>query len=177
LLWEAAEGGTGVWERLLQDKQAFAEIAREALIICHFNPLTGEEEKDWIGRCGPACYDCLLSYANQTEHRYLDRWKVRDYFLQLTQAEIITSTEGRDYEAQYHWLGQRLDPASTLERQFLDILYQKKCDCLIMPSIVLSLISPFRQIFIISGIRFPVSAYSSMAQSTSSRIRRNMTKR
>jgi len=126
LLWEAAEGGTGVWERLLQDKKAFAEIAREALIICHFNPLTGEEEKDWIGRCGPACYDCLLSYANQMDHRYLDRWKVRDYFLLLTQAEITPSTEGRDYEAQYLWLGQRIDPASPLERQFLDHLYQNK---------------------------------------------------
>ncbi|MBM4275790.1 MAG: DUF1998 domain-containing protein [Deltaproteobacteria bacterium] len=126
LLWEAAEGGTGVWERLLQDKKAFAEIAREALIICHFNPLTGEEEKNWIGRCGPACYDCLLSYANQTDHRYLDRWKVRDYFLLLTQAEITPSTEGRDYEAQYGWLGERIDPASASERQFLDYLYQNK---------------------------------------------------
>ncbi|MGQ9687398.1 MAG: hypothetical protein ACUVXF_01210 [Desulfobaccales bacterium] len=110
---------------MLQDKEAFAEIAREALKICHFNPLTGEEERDWTNRCGPACYDCLLSYANQMDHRYLDRWKVRDYFRLLTQAEI-KKTQERDYEAQYRWLGQRLDPASPLERQFLDFLYQHR---------------------------------------------------
>ena len=34
------------------------------------------------------------------------------------------------------------------------------CNYLIMLSIVLRLISLFRPIFIISGIRFPVSAYS-----------------
>ncbi len=126
LLWEAAEGGTGVWDRLLQDKKAFAEIAHEALIICHFNPLTGEEEIDRIGRCGPACYDCLLSYANQMDHRFLDRWQVRDYLLRLTQAQIKPAAEERDYQAQYLWLSQRLDPASPLERQFLDYLYQNQ---------------------------------------------------
>jgi len=83
LLWEAAEGGTGVWDRLMEDRYAFADVAREALRICHFDPKTGAPMPEWTERCGVACYDCLLSYANQGQHRRLDRHVVRDYLLHL----------------------------------------------------------------------------------------------
>jgi hypothetical protein len=125
LLWEAAEGGIGVWERMLDDPRSFAEVAREALRVCHFDPTTGAPDPAWAERCAVACYDCLLSYANQLEQRAIDRHLVRDYLLALTTGEL-RATAGRDYETQYRWLRERTDPASPLERRFLDYLYERK---------------------------------------------------
>src|SRR5882672_11181064 len=42
LLWEAAEGGIGIWDRLVADPRAFAELGAVALRICHFDPATAE---------------------------------------------------------------------------------------------------------------------------------------
>ena len=123
LLWEAAEGGTGVWERMLTEPRSFAEVAAEALRVCHFDPTTGEPDPLWTDRCAVACYDCLLSYSNQLEHRAINRHLVRDYLLAMTRAEVVAGPAERSYEEQYQWLRERIDPASTLEREFLDYLY------------------------------------------------------
>jgi len=119
LLWEATEGGTGVWERVMQERDSFAKVAREALRICHFDPDTGEDEPGWHDRCAVACYECLLSYSNQREHPNLDRHLVRDYLLALAGSETAQATGGRSYDEQYQWLFERTDPASSLEREFL----------------------------------------------------------
>jgi hypothetical protein len=101
LLWEAAEGGTGVWERMLADPDSFATVAREALRICHFNLETGETLAGWAERCAVACYECLLSYRNQSDHRYLDRHLVRDYLLALAVVKMVHGTVSRGYDEQY----------------------------------------------------------------------------
>ena len=125
MFWEAAEGGTGVWERLVEEPGAFAEVAREALRVCHFNPDTGEEETGHDPRtCAAACYECLLSYANQLEHRYLDRHLVRDFLLRLAQGTTTAVAAGRSREDQYHWLRGLTDPKSGLEIPFLEFLYE-----------------------------------------------------
>ena len=81
LLYEAAEGGAGVLRRLVEDPTAFAECARIALKRCHFVP-DDSAPHGWrdVGHapgrredCEAACYDCLLSYGNQPDHRRLDR--------------------------------------------------------------------------------------------------------
>jgi hypothetical protein len=61
ILWEAAEGGIGVWERLIEESGAFAGLARTALDLLHFDPATGDEKPGWAERCPAACYDCLLA--------------------------------------------------------------------------------------------------------------------
>ncbi len=126
LLWEAAEGGTGVWERLMSDRGAFAEVAREALRVCHFDPASGQADVEWAMRCTRACYDCLLSYSNQREHRYLDRHTIREFLLLLGSAALVPRTGGRSYEEQYTWLLERTDPHSPFERQFIQYLYERK---------------------------------------------------
>ncbi|MBI2940104.1 MAG: DEAD/DEAH box helicase [Chloroflexi bacterium] len=126
LLWEAAEGGTGVWERLIADRRGFAEVAAEALRVCHFDPAAGAELAGWAERCALACYDCLLSYSNQLEHRLINRHLVRDYLLRLARSEVVASTAGRSYDEQHRWLRERVDPASELEREFLDYLYHNR---------------------------------------------------
>jgi hypothetical protein len=123
LMWEAAEGGIGVWERLIEEHDAFARVAQSALDNCHFEPLTGEPDVGWEERCVAACYDCLLSYSNQPDHRFLDRHLVCGFLLRLSRAEPAHEAAGRGYDEQYRWLREHTDPASDLERRFLDLLY------------------------------------------------------
>jgi len=122
LFWEAAEGGSGVWSRLIEDQAAVGQVATESLKLCHFDPETGndvaEEEK-----CSRACYRCLLSYTNQPDHRLLNRFLVRDFLNQLRQAVTTRQTTGRSYEDHYQWLRERIDPNSNLEAQFLETLF------------------------------------------------------
>jgi len=122
LLWEAAEGGTGVWERIAEDPAAFSKIARQALVACHFDPDTGEQLDTKEAKECAACYECLLSYTNQRDHRQLDRFLVRDLLLRLAGSSALAMTQERSYDEQLAWLLDRVDPASSLERSFLEFL-------------------------------------------------------
>ena len=125
MLWEAAEGGTGVWERIMEEPTAFAELARHALALCHFDPETGEDlEGDDAEDCSVACYQCLLSYSNQLEHRHIDRRVVRDFLLRLCTSTSTVIANGRSREEQFQWLRELTDPKSDLELQFLAFLYE-----------------------------------------------------
>jgi hypothetical protein len=80
LFYESAEGGAGVLRRLLESPQAFAEVAQEALRLCHFDPTTGEDLRRAPNAkedCEAACYDCLMSYFNKSDHRRLDRQEIK----------------------------------------------------------------------------------------------------
>jgi len=121
LFWEASEGGSGIWLRLMEDPDAVARVVAEALTICHFDPETGEDRAE-TDSCVKACYRCLLSYTNQPDHRKLDRFLIRDFLVELRRASTRRSTSGRSYEDQYEWLLDRRDPSSSLEAKFLKVL-------------------------------------------------------
>ncbi|MCK4235680.1 MAG: DUF1998 domain-containing protein [Candidatus Krumholzibacteria bacterium] len=94
LLYEATEGGAGVLKRLVQDPIALNSVAREALELCHFDPDTFQDCGRAPGAreiCDAACYDCLLSYYNQRDHRLLDRKLLPDLLRLWTQAKVKTS--------------------------------------------------------------------------------------
>jgi superfamily II DNA/RNA helicase len=96
LLIESAEGGAGALRRLVDDPEALALAARTALEIMHFDPVTGEDlSRDEEGRehCVLACYECLLSYANQNAHGMINRHLVRDWMLQLAAASVESPHE------------------------------------------------------------------------------------
>lgn len=129
LIWEDAEGGLGVLESLLGRSDGFARVAREALAICHFDEAGHDlrsTAEDPENGCAVACYDCLMSYANQRDHAILDRHSIRDTLLMLTTAHTEITTGGRSYDEQYEWLLERLDPLSDLERRFIDHLYRTR---------------------------------------------------
>ncbi|MBT3391937.1 MAG: DEAD/DEAH box helicase [Chloroflexi bacterium] len=94
LFYEAAEGGAGVLRQLIKDPTAFIAIARTALEICHFDPETGidqQKAQHAEEECEAACYDCLLSYYNQRDHRLLDRKVIRELLMEYRDAIVKTS--------------------------------------------------------------------------------------
>ena len=126
LFWEAAEGGIGVWDRLIDHSGAFAGLAASALRLCHFDSEDGGGPggADGAGaapKCAAACYECLLSYSNQPHHRYIDRMLLPDFLARLATATTVPESE-RDNARHYEHLLGLVDPASTLERDFLDFL-------------------------------------------------------
>jgi very-short-patch-repair endonuclease len=123
LFYESAEGGAGVLRRLLDDPQTFALVAQEALRLCHFDAETGEDlhrapraRED----CEAACYDCLLNYYNQRDHKLLDRTAIRDLLMQLSQTRVISAPAGLS-RAEHLQRLMRL-AASELERKWLRYL-------------------------------------------------------
>ncbi|MCB1100445.1 MAG: DUF1998 domain-containing protein [Verrucomicrobiae bacterium] len=96
LFFESAEGGAGVLRQLLKAPSAFAEVARKALEVCHFDPDTGTDLKRSPGMkedCEAACYRCLLNYSNQREHSLIDRKAIKDVLMTLSKA-ITRQSEG-----------------------------------------------------------------------------------
>jgi hypothetical protein len=124
LLWEASEGGTGIWPRLLGDPRALGQVARAALSTCHFNPEDGSPLEN--GTCSFACYDCLLSYRNQLDHPLLNRHLIRDFLLCLSRSSTVQQAKEQTYDEQFRWLKERLDQNSSLEKDFLELLYRTK---------------------------------------------------
>lgn len=123
LLTEAAEGGAGVLKRLQNEPGALVSAAREALSIMHFDPDTGADlstsvtGSDGDERCEKACYDCLLAYGNQHDHRLIDRHSIRDFLLSLLTARTVAGADGRS--RQEH-IDDLLAVADTdLEREWL----------------------------------------------------------
>lgn len=119
LVYEAAEGGAGVLRRLLDERDAFARVARTALEVCHFDPDTGADRLDQHP-CEAACYDCLMSYRNQIDHQLLDRQLVKDWLL----AAVASHTEAAPTAATREEHADRLVTAaeSELEARFIRYL-------------------------------------------------------
>jgi len=126
LFYEASEGGAGVLRRLVDDADALRRIARQALSLCHFDPEDGHDLDRAPGareRCEAACYDCLMSYSNQPDHRVLDRQAIRDLLLQLAHAEVHPSPSEAP---RAHHLQLLLNATgSDLERRWLRFLDER----------------------------------------------------
>jgi len=119
LFYEAAEGGLGVLRRLVEEPNALALVAQEALRICHFAP----DETDQKPECVRACYECLLSFQNQTEAHLLDRRRVQPLLQQLSQARVTLRTKHLSREEHLEELRRLVQ--SQLERRFLDFLAER----------------------------------------------------
>jgi len=94
LFYESAEGGAGVLRRIIDDPNAISEIAKLALQICHFDSVTGTDQKRGPKAqedCEAACYDCLMNYGNQRDHAILDRKCIADLLMKLTHSTVSSS--------------------------------------------------------------------------------------
>lgn len=123
LFFESSEGGAGVLQRLQAEPDALRRVARQALEICHFDPTTGEDRKRAPRAsedCSTACYDCLMTYANQPDHQRLNRHLIRDFLLQLATAGVAASSSAAPRAAHLQSLLGRCE--SSLEREWLEFL-------------------------------------------------------
>jgi ATP-dependent helicase YprA (DUF1998 family) len=114
LFYEAAEGGAGVLRQLLDDPQALVQVARTALRICHFDPVTGEDllhAERSRENCEAACY------TNQTDHRLLDRQTIWAFLRELAQAAVAASPTAQPRTAHLADLQAQAD--SSLEQAWL----------------------------------------------------------
>jgi len=116
LFWEAAEGGAGVLSQLLEQPDAFQQIADAALDICHF-----KEPKD---NCIQACYECLLSYRNQFDHSIINRHLIKPMLEQLLASEVISEIDQASRNEHYQKLLAQTDPNSELEKMVLETIYE-----------------------------------------------------
>lgn len=126
LLTEAAEGGAGALRRLVSEPEAVARVARRALEIIHVDPESGVDvgrAKGARERCELGCYDCLLSYGNQSEHVLIDRHKAVPFLLDLTRASVRAGSGGRTRGEQRTLLDEYSE--SSLERALLTWLDER----------------------------------------------------
>ncbi|MFQ5455356.1 MAG: DEAD/DEAH box helicase [Nitrospirota bacterium] len=124
LYWEAAEGGVGVLQHLVNEPDILSQIARLALELCHFDSETGNEIESETD-CARACYECLLSYRNQRDHAILNRHIIKDILTLISHGKVQKSYENRTYDEQYEWLRRQTDSRSNLERELLDHIYRE----------------------------------------------------
>ena len=113
---EVSEGGAGVLRRLVEDPNALPSLARRALAICHYDPDTLEDRA--ADRCGRACYECLLDYGNQPDHKDVNRELIRDFLAQLARAECRPAGGAGSRTERLAALRKRCD--SGLEERWLD---------------------------------------------------------
>ena len=121
--YEAAEGGAGVLRQVAEEPGALAEVARAALEICHFVPETAEDlSKDpkYKIECEAACYDCLLDYGNQPDHKFIDRQLIVELLQELMGATTQASGGARGRRDHLDELLRLCD--SGLERRWLQQL-------------------------------------------------------
>jgi superfamily II DNA/RNA helicase len=120
LFYESSEGGAGVLHRLQSESDALGRVARRALEICHFDPDTGADLKHAPRskeECSTACYDCLMTYANQPDHLRLDRHLIHDYLVDLAKADVRPSSSEAPRPAHLQSLIERCE--SGLEKEWL----------------------------------------------------------
>jgi len=130
LLYESAEGGAGVLRQLVEDDPPdLAAVAGYALTLLHYGP-DGTDRGSAGGvaeRCEKACYDCLLSYANQPDHLLLDRHAALPLLLDLADATTRQLTPvgpvGRD-DAGIDESRGLLDPGHPFVRRLRELGYQ-----------------------------------------------------
>jgi ATP-dependent helicase YprA (DUF1998 family)/very-short-patch-repair endonuclease len=123
LFYEAAEGGAGVLRCLVDEPQDLAQVARRALELCHFDPDSGSDIRHAPGAkedCEAACYNCLMSYYNQSEHSLLDRKEIVHHLQGLATSQVLGAPASIPRSAQLENLLRLAE--SELERSWLQFL-------------------------------------------------------
>ncbi|MES0175391.1 DEAD/DEAH box helicase [Mesorhizobium sp. M0006] len=130
LAYEATEGGAGVLSRLVAEPQALGKVAREALVLMHFEKVdeaiaAGDAEL-LASRGGEACvrgcYRCLLSYFNQPDHELIDRTgdEAKQMLVDLARGQIVLAAapskpaEGGGWEGAFKEVGLPAPDASAV---------------------------------------------------------------
>jgi len=129
--YEASEGGAGVLRRLVEDEDVLADLASAALERCHFDLVTGDDNGPTANGgdgCEAACYDCLLDYYNQPDHRLIDRKLGERVLARMRDAKVMISSDALPRDQKIKVLLSTIDAEehpSTLEKEWLQDVVQK----------------------------------------------------
>lgn len=118
LFYEASEGGAGVLRQIVEDPTVMPALARCALEICHFDPETVQDRAR--ATCGKACYECLLDYGNQSDHKDLNRHLIRDFLARLLSSQCRPAGGVGSREERMATLRKRCE--TELEKRWLDLI-------------------------------------------------------
>jgi len=124
LFYEATEGGAGVLKRVI-DNPGFGFVIREAIELCHYDPVTFSDlQKAPQAKepCEAACYDCLMSYSNQTDHELLDRKAIINILINLLGSNLSRSSS--EFSRAEHYERLKNLAGSDLELKWLDFIYK-----------------------------------------------------
>ncbi len=114
-LYEASEGSLGILSQFVEKPEIFNDVIDEAISLLNYDDTEYEE---------PASYNDLLSYYNQRDHAYIDRFLIKDALEKLKVCKIEIQGSGKkNYEEQYQLLLRTIDPNSDTEKKFLEYLY------------------------------------------------------
>jgi superfamily II DNA or RNA helicase len=115
LFYEATSGSAGALTRVMEDGY-FRLVAEQALEALHY----GRDGENLMPQCAKACYQCLLDFQNQREHKYIDRTLVRDTLLWMLTAEAQTTDDENTWQQLISEISGR--PGSENEKTFLELL-------------------------------------------------------
>jgi superfamily II DNA/RNA helicase len=124
LIYEASEGSLGILSQLAENTNLLNELFIEAYKVCHFDPATRIDTQPEVG---PASYKDLLSYYNQIYHDQLDRHKIKDALEKLMDCDSDNNQHFNSREENFRYLYDNYDRLSTMEKDFIDALYQYGC--------------------------------------------------
>lgn len=118
IIYETSEGGTGTLSAIANDIHLLKRIANKALELLHFDA----QGNDVDGACLKSCYSCICNFYNQRDHRLFDRSAVKDFLLQLTVTDDMSSTI--DDNVQFNTFMQH--ELSALEKKVLVVMKEMK---------------------------------------------------
>ena len=125
VIFETEEGGTGVLKSLLDiSTTQFDKFIENIFRVLHIQTL--EPYEDTIDACISACYNCLLRFRNQFEHKYLNRKLIIPLVKELKESNITRIAVYREIniEEKIKELKEICD--SELEKQVLDEIINQK---------------------------------------------------
>ena len=126
LIYEVSEGGLGILSRLVEEPHIVSEVFKISLDILHYNLDNESNLIDVKDECVQACYECLLSYSNQRDHKILNRHLVGKILADSIGGVTLKGSASRDYEQHYEYLKSISDSRSELERKFISHLYNSR---------------------------------------------------
>ena len=128
--YESAEGGAGVLRQLLATPDALAKVAAPgpAAVPLRSRHRRGLRRAPGAREdCEAACYDCLMSYANQLDHKLLDRMPSATCSWTWRRAWCTPARCPSRLEGHLGYLKALCD--SELERSWLDFLAEHDLRC------------------------------------------------
>jgi len=125
VIFETEEGGTGVLKSLLNTSTTqFEKFIENMFQILHIKSLDPYEET--MDACITACYNCLLRFRNQFEHKFLQRKLIIPLMKKIEKLELFPVEDETKENPSEHLTRLKEKCGSQLEKDVLDVIVKLK---------------------------------------------------